>query len=73
MDAAYTEIINSMSNTAQDHINIADALTSQVVEVLRAVERKNDDTKKKVELRILRKSSQSRLFVSRNSNTSRSC
>ncbi|KAG6844713.1 hypothetical protein H0H87_004436 [Tephrocybe sp. NHM501043] len=35
-----------MINTAQDHGNIADALTTQVVEVLRAVEKKNEDAQK---------------------------
>lgn len=48
LNAAYTEIIASLASTAQDHVNIADSLTSQVVDVLKAVERKNEETKKKV-------------------------
>lgn len=37
-----------MVSTAQDHVNIADALTSQVVEVLRSVGKKNEESRKKV-------------------------
>jgi hypothetical protein len=37
-----------MSAAAQDHINLADALSSQITESLKAVERRNDDYKKKV-------------------------
>jgi hypothetical protein len=44
----YDEIMNSMVNTAQDHVNMADALTSQVVEVLRAVGKRSEDSRKKV-------------------------
>jgi formin-binding protein 1 len=40
--------MNSMVTTAQDHVNIADALTSQVVEVLRSVGKKNEESRKKV-------------------------
>ncbi|TFK39041.1 hypothetical protein BDQ12DRAFT_712547 [Crucibulum laeve] len=47
LDSAYGEIINSITSAAQDHINVADALTSQVVEVLRAVELKNTEAQKK--------------------------
>ncbi|KAJ2926614.1 hypothetical protein H1R20_g10481, partial [Candolleomyces eurysporus] len=47
LNAAYDEIINSISSTAEDHLGIADAVTSQVVEVLRVVERKNEEAKKK--------------------------
>ncbi|KAJ6621842.1 hypothetical protein B0H10DRAFT_2162903 [Mycena sp. CBHHK59/15] len=47
LNAAYNEIISSMVNTAQDHVNIADALTTQVVDVLKAVERKKEELKKK--------------------------
>lgn len=41
-----------MSNTAQDHVNLADALTTQVVDVLKAVERKEEELKKKVDLNV---------------------
>lgn len=47
LNAAYDEIIGSTTSTSQDHVTIADALTSQVVEVLGAVERKNEEAKKK--------------------------
>ncbi|KAF9049462.1 hypothetical protein BDZ89DRAFT_1088904 [Hymenopellis radicata] len=44
---AYDQIIESMSSTADDHLNVADALSSQVVDVLKVVTRTNDETKKK--------------------------
>ncbi|KAJ8593663.1 hypothetical protein M405DRAFT_579416 [Rhizopogon salebrosus TDB-379] len=44
---AYSEILSSMSNSAQDHINLAEALTSQVTEPLKAIERRNGDFKRK--------------------------
>lgn len=47
LNHAYSEILLSMSNSAQDHINLADALSSQITESLKAVERRNDDYKKK--------------------------
>lgn len=47
LHTAYDEILNSMVSTAQDHVNIADALTSQVVEVLRSVGKKNEESRKK--------------------------
>ncbi|KAJ7288142.1 hypothetical protein C8J57DRAFT_1641335 [Mycena rebaudengoi] len=47
LNAAFTEIISSMVNTAQDHVTIADTLTTQVVDVLKAVERKQEELKKK--------------------------
>ncbi|KAG0700444.1 hypothetical protein DFH29DRAFT_1055069 [Suillus ampliporus] len=47
LNHAYSEILSSMSTSAQDHINLAEALTSQVTERLKAVERRNDDYKKK--------------------------
>ncbi|KII86660.1 hypothetical protein PLICRDRAFT_55576 [Plicaturopsis crispa FD-325 SS-3] len=47
LDTAYGQIIDSMISTSQDHVNIADALSAQVVETLKGVEKKNDDTKKK--------------------------
>ncbi|KAG5633046.1 hypothetical protein DXG03_008700, partial [Asterophora parasitica] len=36
-----------MSTTSLDHVNIADTLTSQVVDVLRTVEKRNEEAKKK--------------------------
>ncbi|KAJ7442609.1 hypothetical protein FB451DRAFT_1438254 [Mycena latifolia] len=47
LNAAFNQIISSMANTAQDHVNLADALTTQVVDVLKAVERKKEELKKK--------------------------
>ncbi|KAG2010325.1 hypothetical protein CC2G_013159 [Coprinopsis cinerea AmutBmut pab1-1] len=47
LNAAYDEIINSIASTAEDHINIADSVTGQVVEVLRVLERRNEEAKKK--------------------------
>lgn len=47
LNHAYSEILSSMSAAAQDHINLADALSSQITESLKAVERRNDDYKKK--------------------------
>src|SRR5258708_4910442 len=48
LDNAYDALINSITDTAQEHLSIADALSSQVVEVLRMVEKRSDDSKKKV-------------------------
>jgi hypothetical protein len=48
IDAAFDEIIASMSNSAQDHINLADALTTQTIEIFKILEKKNEEVKKKV-------------------------
>ncbi|KAF4617582.1 hypothetical protein D9613_005637 [Agrocybe pediades] len=47
LDVAYNAIISSMTDTAQDHMNFADALTVQGLDVLRTVARRNEETKKK--------------------------
>ncbi|KAI0769881.1 hypothetical protein C8Q74DRAFT_1271721 [Fomes fomentarius] len=47
LDKAYAQLLSAMSDTAQDHINLADALNGQVVEPLKATERKHEETKKK--------------------------
>ncbi|KAJ7195463.1 hypothetical protein GGX14DRAFT_676626 [Mycena pura] len=47
LNAAFNEIISSMANTAQDHVNLADALTRQVVDALKGVERNKEELKKK--------------------------
>ncbi|KAK0188060.1 hypothetical protein F5146DRAFT_1207876 [Armillaria mellea] len=47
LNTAYDGIIQSMTNTAEDHVNVAEVMTSQVVDVLKALGRKNDETKKK--------------------------
>lgn len=45
---AYTELINSFSESAQDHINLADGLDAQVVNVLKMMEKRHEEAKKKV-------------------------
>ena len=47
IDAAFDEIIASMSNSAQDHIKFADTLTTQTIEILKILEKKNEEVKKK--------------------------
>lgn len=48
LNRAYSEILSSMSNSAQDQINLSEALSSQIAGSLKAVKRRNDDYKKKV-------------------------
>jgi hypothetical protein len=38
---------------AQDHVDLAEAINTQVVEVLKVLERKNEDLKKKVGILLL--------------------
>ncbi|KAF9499043.1 hypothetical protein BDN71DRAFT_1480868 [Pleurotus eryngii] len=66
LDSAYGAIVNSLVNTAQDHINVADTLTTQVVDVLKAIEKKNEDLKKK-ELQFFQKllSNRDRIYSDR--------
>lgn len=45
---AYTELINSFSESAQDHVNLADGLDAQVVNALKLMEKKHEEAKKKV-------------------------
>ncbi|KAI0647754.1 hypothetical protein C8Q79DRAFT_951721 [Trametes meyenii] len=47
LDKAYTQLITATNDASQDHINLADALNSQVIEPLRVAERKHEETKKK--------------------------
>ncbi|KAF5330266.1 hypothetical protein D9758_014458 [Tetrapyrgos nigripes] len=47
LNAAYDSILNSMVTSAQDHLNVADVLTTQVVEILKILEKKNEDVQKK--------------------------
>ncbi|KIK97074.1 hypothetical protein PAXRUDRAFT_256847 [Paxillus rubicundulus Ve08.2h10] len=44
---AYAQIITSISNAAQDHINLADTIATRVTEPLKALEHQNDDLKRK--------------------------
>jgi formin-binding protein 1 len=48
LNVAYDQIITSTVDSALNHIKLADELNSQVVEVLKGVERKNEEAKKKV-------------------------
>ena len=50
LDNAYSQIITSMTLSAQDHVNLADGITLQVVDTLKSIEKKSEDTKKKVQL-----------------------
>ncbi|TFK86863.1 hypothetical protein K466DRAFT_663436 [Polyporus arcularius HHB13444] len=47
LDQAYTQLLSSMSDTAQDHMNLADTLNGQVIEPLKATERRHEEAKKK--------------------------
>jgi hypothetical protein len=47
---AYTVIISSTTSAADDHVNVADAINTQVVQVLKALEKKNESMMKKVRL-----------------------
>ncbi|CCM05936.1 uncharacterized protein FIBRA_08175 [Fibroporia radiculosa] len=46
---AYSQIISSILDSAQAHVNLSDALASQVVDVLKGTERRHEDAKKKQE------------------------
>lgn len=45
---AYAQIITSMSKVAQDHVQLADTITTRVTEPLKALERQNEGLKRKV-------------------------
>ncbi|TBU61870.1 hypothetical protein BD310DRAFT_872749 [Dichomitus squalens] len=47
LERAYTQLLTAISDTAQDHINLADSFNSQIIEPLKATERKHEDAKKK--------------------------
>ncbi|GJE88388.1 hypothetical protein PsYK624_044710 [Phanerochaete sordida] len=47
LDRAYTQLIASVGEAGQDHMNLADSLNTQVVEVLKATEKRHDDAKKR--------------------------
>jgi hypothetical protein len=48
LNAAYDEIINSLSATADDHIANAEGITSQVLDALTLLERRSAGHKRKV-------------------------
>ena len=45
---AYTQLLHSFSESAQDHINLADGLDTQVVAVFKLMEKRHEEAKKKV-------------------------
>lgn len=49
LDQAYTQFIDSLADRSRDHIDLADAINTQVVEILKNVEKRNEDTRKKVD------------------------
>lgn len=48
LDNAYTQLISSLDNIAQDHSALSDQITSQVVDASKSLEKKYDDMKTKV-------------------------
>jgi len=66
LNVAYDQIFTSIVDSAQNHIKLADELNSQVVEVLKGVERKNEEAKKK-ELQFFQKllADRDRLYTDR--------
>jgi len=54
LDAAYSQFITFMESSAQDHITLADAVTSQVVEPLKLLEVKQETANRKVSCRLYR-------------------
>ena len=47
VEQAYSQLIASLSDTAQDHLDFADALNSQVIDALRSTEKRHDDVNKR--------------------------
>ncbi|TDL17213.1 hypothetical protein BD410DRAFT_776337 [Rickenella mellea] len=47
LDTAYAQLISSIENVAQDHLNFSDMLTSQVVDAMKGVGSMQDEAKKK--------------------------
>ncbi|KAJ3009402.1 hypothetical protein NUW54_g2793 [Trametes sanguinea] len=47
LDKAYTQLIAAMTDASRDHINLAEAIDTKVVEPLRATEKRHEETKKK--------------------------
>ncbi|KAH8104793.1 hypothetical protein BXZ70DRAFT_1005298 [Cristinia sonorae] len=47
LDQAYSQYISSMLDTAQDHNTLADSISMQVIDTLRATSKRYDDYKKK--------------------------
>ncbi|THG97298.1 hypothetical protein EW026_g4673 [Hermanssonia centrifuga] len=47
LDKAYSQLIASFEDSAQDHLLIADGLSSQVVDALKATEKRHEEAKKR--------------------------
>ncbi|OCH90899.1 hypothetical protein OBBRIDRAFT_792810 [Obba rivulosa] len=47
VDHAYSQLLSALLNEAQAHVNLSDAFMTQVVEALKATERRHEDAKKK--------------------------
>ncbi|TCD63247.1 hypothetical protein EIP91_005803 [Steccherinum ochraceum] len=47
IDQAYSQFITSMTDTAMDHLTLADSLSMQVADELKATSKRHEDTKKK--------------------------
>ncbi|KAF8516330.1 hypothetical protein BU17DRAFT_76670 [Hysterangium stoloniferum] len=47
LDNGYSKLLSSLENIAQDHLVLADSLSSQVVDELKKLERRGEETKKK--------------------------
>lgn len=47
LGVAYDALIGSILDTTQDHLAVAEALSSQVIEVLQVVAKRNEDARKK--------------------------
>ncbi|CAL1712731.1 unnamed protein product [Somion occarium] len=46
LNKAYTELVSSILESAQDHLNVSDAWNSQVIEALKVAERRHEEAKK---------------------------
>ena len=44
MERAYSQLINALGDTAQDHVDFADAISTEVIEALRMTENKYEET-----------------------------
>lgn len=49
-DNAYSKLLSSLENSAEDHIVLADSLSSQVMEDLKRLESKHEEARRKVRL-----------------------
>ncbi|KAI0081551.1 hypothetical protein K474DRAFT_1681918 [Panus rudis PR-1116 ss-1] len=47
LNHAYSQLISSVLDSAQDHVNVSDALNVEVVEALKATQKRHEEAKKK--------------------------